>query len=412
MSTAFSSRNAFAVQFQNRLTEITNATMRNRVLLMMMMSRNRIKPAEGGEFLEWNVYMRNPKPRGYSGEGVPEYNDPDSLVTARLGWASYHYGLRLGRHKLQTNFGKTQFVNLLTKSLQEVEDSFVNRWPELFYQDIDNPDATNDPKPMAGFYSWFAKYIDSAAAADQGYQGKVRLCSGSYADIVMDLGTESSDWKGDDGFSTVQTTDADLGVTAGESWWPYGRGDSAFDYFHPLVVNTSTSKWGTGAGFNVTYCTKQLDFGIQFSRRTAKGDKGQINLILTGTQSMLTIKERFENTYRTLPEIIPNDPMGGPGANTGSGLAYGQPIYQYSGCYLVDDFDMPNSHDLIGLNLDRISYQPCFPYQNAGPSRIPIMEPYEGEYPGGGGRMLGGFTLGQLMTDTPRGTCLWSPLGD
>lgn len=412
MATQFSSRNAFAVQFQNRLSEIADMTMRNRVLLTMMMSRQRILQAEGGDFLEWDVYMRNPKPRGYSGEGLPEYNEPDSLVTARLAWASYHYGLRLNRHKLQTNLGKTQFVNLMTKSIEDVENSFVNRWPELFYQDVDSPDEANDPKPMAGFYSWFGKYIDSTSAADQGYQGKVRLCSGSYADLVMDLGEESASWKGDDGYATVQATDASKGVTAGQAWWPHGKGDAAYDYWHPLIINSTTEEWGANPGFNATYCTRQLDFALQFSRRVGKGDKGQVNLLLCGGQAMLAIKHRFEDNYRTLAELMP-DPMGGAGGvGTGQGLAYGQPIYQYSGCYIVDDFDVPNGDDVLGVNLNRIAYKPCLPYDRSGPSRIPIMEPYEGEIPGGGGRMLGGFTLGQFMTDSPRGTFLITPLGD
>lgn len=413
MATQFSSRHNFAANFQNRLNGITDSTMRDRLLLLLMMSRGRIKPSDGGEFLEWNVYMRNPKPRPYSGEGTPEYNDPDSLRTPRLGWASYHFGLRLNRHKLQTNKGKTQVVNLLTKTIEEVENSFKNRWPELFYQNGDSPNQVGDTKPMYGFYSWFGKYINSSAAASQGYQGKVRLVSGDYADITMDLGDESSDWQGDDGASTVQVTDAATGVTAGEAWWPAGRGDPAYDFWHPLIVNSTTAKWGVNPGFNTTYATEILDFALLYAQRVGAGDGGRINLLLCGTETMQVMRNKYQNTYRTMAEIIASDPMGGgTGIQTGSGRAFGQPIYDYAGCYLAQDFDIPYRQHILGVNIEGLEYQPCHPYDESASSRVPVMEPYTGDYPGGGGKMFGGFTLGQFRTQTPRGQFLIANLGD
>jgi len=406
--TTFMSNYNFAVNFQNRLNEITTTTIRNRVLLTMMQSLGRIMPADGGELLEWIVYMRNPKPRGYSGEGVPEYNAPDSFRTARLPWGSYHHGLKLDRIKIQTNKGKQAFINVISQSIQEVSDSFTNRWPEYFYQDGDNPPG-GEARPLIGFYTWLGKYSTNTAAAYQGYQGKVRIVSGSYAGITMDLGTESSEWAGDDGYDTVQAGSATLGTTTGQKWWPHGQGDSAYDFFHPLVVKTASASWGSNPAFDEVYCEKMLDFGIMYSRRNSKGDKGPINLIISATTPMLSIRNRFAATYRTMSEIIPSDPGRGNGPGMGPGSAYGKPIYQFNGCYLVDDYDMPNSSDLIGLNLQTISYRPVHPY-NQTTGQTPIMEPYEGEIPGGGGKLLGGFNLGQLQIDTPRNSVLWSPL--
>lgn len=407
---SFPSTYVFATTFQNRLAQITNQTIRNRVLLMMLKSRNRILPPDGGAVCEWDVYMNNPKPRGYSSEVTPEYNTPDSLRVARLGWGAYHHGLRLDRITIQVNKGKQAFINVISKSIKEVEESFSQRWPEYFYQDGDNPPG-GEPRPIQGFYTWFNKYIANTAASYQGYQGKVRLVSGSYAGLTMDLGTESSEWAGPDGYDSVQTTASSPGVTANQKWWPFGQGNSAYDYFHPLIVKTASTSWGTNPGFDQIYCTKMLDFGIMYSRRTSKGDKGPINLIISATDPMLIIREKFESTYRTLPEVMPTDPMGGTndGGRGGQGRAYGQPIYQYNGCYMIDDFDMPNSTDLIGLNLDTISYRPVHSY-NQVTNSFPLMEPYDGEIPGGGGRLIGGFSLGQLQIDSPRNSVLWTPL--
>lgn len=404
----FGSDYGYATNFQNRLNEITNTIFRNKVLLGLMQMHGGITPSKGGELLEWVINMRNPKPRGYTGEGVPEYNTPDSKRTARLPWGAYHHGLKLDRIKLQVNRGPTAFVNIYEDALQEVRNAYEQRWPEYFYQDGDNPPG-GEPKPLIGFYTWLGKYSTSSATTAQGYQGKVRIVTGSYAGITMDLGNESSEWQGDDLYDTVQTTNTAKGITATEKWWPAGQGDPAYDFWHPLVVNTSTTKWGSSPSFDAVYCEDMLDFGIMFSRRNAQGDKGPINLVITGTSNMLTIRKRYQSTYRTMTEVKPDDPKGGMGVQNGPGLSFGKPVHFVNGCYLCDDYDMPNSADLIGLNLNTIHYHPCFPYSASG--QIQIMEPYEGEIPGGGGKLIGGFNLGQMNIDTPRNSVLWTPLG-
>jgi len=406
--TSFTSDYGFATNFQQRLNEITYTLYRNKVFLGLMQKYGRIMPASGGELLEWIVHMRNPKPRGYTGEGVPEYNSPDSFQTARLPWGAYHHGLKLDRIKLQVNKGPTAFVNIMSQSIDEVKLSFENRWPEYFYQDGDNPPA-GEPKPLIGLYTWLGKYSTSTADSAQGYQGKFRIVSGSYAGITMDLGTFSSEWTGDDGYDTVQTTSAAKGITAGEKWWPHGQGDPAYDFFHPLVVNTSTTKWGANAAFNEVYCEEMIDYGVMFSRRNARGDKGPINLLICSTSTMAVIRKRYSSTYRTMTESVP-DSMNGPGVQNGQGLQFGRPVYQVNGCYICDDFDMPNSTDMIGLNLNTVAYRPVHPYGTGG--QVQIMEPYEGEIPGGGGKLIGGFNLGQFQIDSPRNSVLWTPLGN
>lgn len=413
MTAAFRSQMDYAVNFQNRLSDIGDATMRQRVLFMMMLAKGRILKPEGGEFLEWDVHMRQPNVRPWNGVGAPSYSEPDSLRTPRLDWASYHYGLSLTRHQLQRNKGKTAFVNLMQRTIEDIEETFTNRWPELFFQDADNPNTEGDELPMAGMYTWLGKYSTSNAASAQGYQGKVRLVSGTYASYDMDLGLESADWKGDDGSSVVLTSDTAANVVAGESWWPEGRGDAAYDWFHPLVVNSSTARWGDNPGFNATWCTRILDFALMYSRRVGGVNTNKVDLILCGTSSLLVIQERFENSQYTLAQIIPNDPLGGNGKGvwSGQGVAYGQPIYQYQGTYMTDAYDIPYRTDLIGINLNRFAYKPVTAYSQTS-SRVPIMEPYESEFPGGGGRMWGGFTYGQCFTQTPRASFLIKELGD
>ncbi len=393
----YTSQYSYATTDRNRLREITDMTKRERVILALLDRRGRIVGSDGGDFLEWPVHMRNPKPRGAGTDTPPAYSPPDNKRVAQLPWSWYHHGIELDRKTIQTNKGKQAFINVMNDANLEIETAFSQRWPEYFYQNGDSP-PNGEPNPMHGFYTWFSKFIASTSAANQGYQGKVRLCTGSYATLTMDLGTESSEWEGSDGSDTVQADDAVLGVTAGQKWWPEGQGDAAYDYWHPLVVKARSTSWGASPGFNSVYCEKQLDFAIMYSCRNSKGDKGPVDTVLCGTTPMLTIRERFGSTYRTLPELM-QDPGGG--VKGGMGRAYATPIYIYNGCYLVQDYDMPNAQDLLGLNLNTITYQPVHNYDPASGS-TPLMDRVDDNIPGGRGRLIGAYSLGQLKIDSPR----------
>lgn len=405
MATFFSQYN-YATEFQHRdMLKIVDATTKERVLLLMMERMGRITGPAGGDFCEWPVWMRNPKPRGFSPSATPEYNSPDPFRVAALNWGSYQHGLILDRITLQVNKGKEQLINKYEHAKLEVESSFKNRWPEYLYQDGSNPPG-GEPYPIHGFYTWLGQSIASTAAANQGYQGKCRLVSGSFAGLVMDLGTEGTDYTGSDGFTTVQTTNAGTGVTAGQKWWPAGKGDPAYDYWHPLIVNSTANGWGTNPGFNERYASDILDWAIGYSRRVASGDAGEVNLVLCATDPMLTIQKHYHSTYRTMAQYL-NDPMGQPT----QGRAYQTAIYNHAGCALVKDYDIPNTTDLIGINMDTIQYKTVHPI-NQYSGTLPIMEPWNGQVPGGNGELLGGWTLGQMYPNSPRNTFLITPLGD
>ncbi len=374
------------------------------MILALLNERNRIMGSDGGDFLEWTVHMRNPKPKGVGENTPPEYNTPDNKRVAQLPWSWYHHGKKLSRKTIQTNKGKQAFINVITDAWDEVQNSFSQRWPEYFYQDGDNPPGS-EPEPMFGFYTWFNKFIASTSAADQGFQGKVRLCSGTYGNLTMTLGTESSDWTGQDGFETVQATDATLGVTAGQKWWPEGQGESAYDYWHPLIVKCRSTSWGTSPSFNSVYCDRMLDFGITYSARNGKGDKGPINVILSGATPALQMRERYASTYRTMAEIIAQQNPGNPNTNR-SGRAYQSEILNFNGVWLIRDYDMPNGQDLIGLNLDTISYHPVHNYDSVTGS-TPLIDMVNDKIPGGMGDLIGAYSMGQLRCDTPRNTVIW-----
>jgi hypothetical protein len=404
MPPGFQSNLAVTTTWQRRLNDVSDATVRDRPLLALMQAAGQIKKPDGGEFCQWVIRHKSPKPQGYSDFSPPTYDQPDPFRMAQLNWASYHHGKSLGRNRLSVNQGKYAFIKLFNDMIEDVKRSFTDRWPEYFYQ---NGDDATEPEPMFGFYSLGDLFIDSTAAADQGFEGKVRLASGEYAGLTVDLGTESAEWRGDDGFDTVQE-----GPFAGYKWWPEGQGDAGYDYMHPLIVNCTAGEadgapqsWGPNADLNSTYIEDMIDFGVGYSRRINSGDKGEINMILMGQKPMQTFRKRFSGTYRTLAELLPTKSA----TASSQGLAFGKPIYNHNGCMLCPDFDIPFSNEMMGFNLMDVEYLPVSAYDANG--NLPIMTPHLGPVPGGSGHLIGGFAHGQLIFRKPRGMVFWRRLG-
>jgi hypothetical protein len=401
MAGLFTSPYQQATTWQQRAANVTDAVKKSRWLLYFMEKRGCFKPPTGGAFAQWEVYMRQPKPQGYNEDIGPTFSKPNHLESAKLPWAYYQHGKILDRALLSQNSGTQQIINVVADSMKNVEDAFINRWPEYFYQ---NGDIATEPSPLYGFYSILSKYYSTTAAANQGFQNKVRLMNGSYAERVMNLGDKSPDYVGNDGFATIQVTDSTVGI-AGNSWWPAGRGDPAYDYWHPLVIKTQSPAWGPSPGFNAAYCSEMLTWGIGYSGRTASGDKGEIDMLLMGTEPYLALMSALQNTQRMITPMVPK--MESP--QDVGGRLWNQPIYQFSGCMLVRDHDMPNTTDVIGCNLNYVEYQPLN-QPDPGSSRIPLIGVGRDKITGGAGQVLYGYSEGQLIFRSPRSLVLWTPL--
>ncbi len=400
MVAQWQSHQQYATTHQRRLDEISDTTIRGRILLALAEAAGCFeKYAGGGAFCEFPILISNPAPEEYSDYVPPNYSQPDMFRTGRLPWGAYHHGKHLGRLTLNMNQGVEQAIDLFEASMREVDKAFTQRWPEKWYQNGDS----FGPNALHGFYTLGAKYINATAAASQGFEGKVRLLSGSYAGLAMDLGQVSAVWAGDDGYPTVQS-----GTWAGYNWWPMGTGEPGYDYCHPVIVNTTAGaaagapvSWGPNAAFDEVYAEQMLDFGIMASRRLNGGPKKHMDLILCGMKPMSIIRNRMSATYRTLTVMNSSNVQS-------QGLETGFPVHMHNGSVLAEDFDMPNTTDLIGLRLEQIRYHPVAAYDTKATQ---IMSPWSGPAPGGTGELIGGFSHGQLVIMDPRSLVFWRPLG-
>lgn len=393
--------------WQARLDRITDLTIRKRHLLSFMSNRGRITGPSGGRFVEWPLFVQAKKPHGYGRNTPPLFETPDNLRMPQLPWSAYQYGEQLHVLDLEENKGKEQFIDIVSNANDSVEKSFSQEWADYLFQD--GATATEE-MPMYGLKSAFKYYTAAtatAAAPRQGYDGKVRLPNGTYAGYDTTLGAVGGNWAGTNGTTTYQSGAAYF------HYWPDGKGDGKFDFWSPLVINTTSQGWGsTSAAFDTTYCEEMLDFGIQYSsRNNTVSAKGPIELILLPTKYNLIWRKRFSSTQRTIVETVPQPAEGTISTGSNNVIQTGLPCILHNGCMLATDFSLDDDSLIIGINPDAIEYRTVHAL-NSMTGGMRIMIPHRENIPGGSGIMIGGRSHGQFIINSPRKLCFWYPLGN
>lgn len=402
--------------WQARLDQITDLTIRKRHLLQMMQNAGRITGPSGGRFVEWPLFAQANRPRGYGRSTPPNFQQPDNLRMPQLPWAAYHYGEELHVLDIEQNMGAEQFIDIVVNANNSVEKAFTQEWGFYLFQD---GSSASEEMPMYGLKSAFKYYnvaTATAAAPRQGYDGKVRLPSGTYAGYNTALATLGGSWSGQNGGSTYTSTAG--GGTATFLWWPEGRGDAKYDAWSPLMVNTSSQGWNgsnvadTSVAFNTTFASQMLNFGIDYnSRLSVAGIKGQLDLILMATKNRLILQNYYEATQRTMTEVVMQPSDAGSIPSSSGMLDVAKPVGIHNGVFISTDYDIDDPDLMIGINMMGVEYRTV--HSNSPTSgRTRIMVPYKGEIPGGAGQMIGGRSHGQFIINSPKKLTFWYPFGN
>jgi hypothetical protein len=367
--------------------------------------------------VEWPLFAQVNRPRGFGRNTPPNFQAPDNLRMPQLPWSAYHYGEELHVLDVEQNMGAEQFIDIVVNANKSVEKSFTDEWGYYLFQD---GSTASEEMPMYGLKSawkYYSAATATAAAPRQGYEGKVRLPSGTYAGYNTALATLGGSWSGSNGASTYTFTGG--GGTATFLWWPEGRGDAKYDAWSPLIVNTSSQGWNgsnvadTSVAFNTTFASQMLNFGIEYnSRLTTPGVKGELDLILMSTKNRLVLHNYYEATQRTMTELIllPADGASLPSASS-TGLSVSKPVGLHNNVAISTDYDMDDPDLMIGVNMQGIEYRTV---HSASPTsgKTRIMVPYKGEIPGGSGQMIGARSHGQFIINSPKKLVFWYPHGN
>ena len=261
----------------------SDLTFRRRLWLAMLEKYGQIEYNADSFACVWPVEYSQPIVRQYGDSGDQEFNEHDALRQLTVDVRGYTTTDRLTKKKALMNKGASQIYNLYERKSANLLKSMRNK----FYGEL---------------------YVDGYAAGNGNRLIGIESFMGSGTTVAADIVAQPSDTYG--GQSTV------LGNAAG-NWtatlatkpnaavatdWPYGTGDSEYDYLSPLLVNYTSSSWAATTKTWPNTCVEVLRFaGVTLATRTGAEGDDSIPVIHMLNSKMYT---EFLNHFSDAQRII------------------------------------------------------------------------------------------------------------
>lgn len=320
----------------NYLKEELDNTMRNSPFWNKLQQRSRIRFNVHGSELQWPVRRSIRGATPHNDSIIPQFDTYNLFERATITFRGYWSGERLGRFQLQRNRGPQAFIDLMNDAKRRLgPDLLQSVQGDVF---IDGGATGNEDK-WEGFETFLG-----AQSAQTGDSGRVRLPDDSYAGITTDLQAYGGSWTNVSG-ETATTS------------WPNGTSRTpTYDFFAPLLVNTTSTAWGTSPSFAV-FGLQQLTYGIQYAMRQPHASPvTMLDLILMTTADYFSFKNLYLGAERINVERTPID------------KSVGYTLINYDGVDIGMDFYVPAS-TIYGLMFSQVEYV------SPAPQMFEVLEP-------------------------------------
>lgn len=286
--------------------------LRNRKLLAMMRERGRITMNHAGDLMDWKVRYRRAPLQGYADTDTLTFSRRDRWKTAQLEWRGYATTDSMTKAEKIKNKNTEAIVKIFDgmakRLLEDIEDQFGD---ELYI----NGNAAGNSKRIHGFDSFTT---NSASAGNL-----VATPNTTYAGLVTNLGNYGGSWTGT---------------------WPVGSGDAHYDFWSPLIVDTTNTGWAAATKTWPNTCVEAMRFGIIKSRKN-KSRKGMLDLIVLNDDlyrqwlAQLDTKERI---------VIDR------GRKSGGDQTVGfEDTQNFDGCEILYEYGVPADSG-YGFNVDQM----------------------------------------------------------
>ncbi len=189
------------------------------------------------------------------------------------------------REKLM-NRGVPALVKYFENMSKNLLHDAYEKFPEEFYND-----ATVNTTRYTGIDTMMGVNgtvnIGSGAQRTANAADVVGYPNITYAGLACTLGNYSGTW----GNGTAQTN---LATT-----WPNGRGDMGYDFWSPVIVNTTSTAWGAATATFADTCVLCTRFGIiQLKRYKCK--RGNMKTILYDRENYRLYLNRLDSKERAV----------------------------------------------------------------------------------------------------------------
>lgn len=277
---------------------VVELVMRARLINAFMRKKGRIKTNMSGDHLAWVFKYKQAQPYQY-GDGNPiQFPRLNNYAQAALDWNSYIAPDSLTWQESLVNKGNAALVRLSTQKMKDLMESMRDFFNGEYYGD------GSGANELDGLEAMFA--TGTTVAADI-----VAQPSDTYAAVSTAVGTGSSTW------TSGLATSPNAAIATD---WPHGDGSSDYDYWAPLVVNDSSTAWGTGSQDWADNCTEVIRFMVEIQRKRC-GAKATPDLFIVNSKRCIELKDKLETRFRTLTPHKEAEELGFPGTPSYEGVA-------------------------------------------------------------------------------------------
>lgn len=251
------------------LRQVEENILRNRKLPALAKKKGRITFGNSGKDFDWRIRMKRTPIAGYADADTLTFPRRDKHRVATLDWRGYSMGESMTKKERLMGSGTEGIVKIFGEMLDSLTDDLEDQFAEHWYID---GNAAGNQKFFHGLESFMA-----AHASNTGDGGRTKDPDDSYAGIDTDPGAFGGTWTGD---------------------WPAGTGDSHFDFWSPILIDTDNAVWGASAAFSL-FGDDQIRYGLIKTRRS-KARKGMTDLVLLDDTlyyqflSLIDSKERIK----------------------------------------------------------------------------------------------------------------------
>lgn len=303
----------------HHIRTVEKELFRNRVAFALFKQRGQIKYNCSGKDQDWRVQYKRPASTGYADMQTVDYAPHERFFVPALDWRARLATDALSVMQQMLNSGPEAIVDLVSVIVPDLVDSLMDGLSSDLFRD---GNAAANLKLPAGLESFFG-------AANSAAGNKISTPNDTYADHNTNLGDKGGTWSADLSSFPNATLARD---------YPDGQGDYEYDCYSPMLVNWSSTAWGTG--LTTFRANAEYALGQALTWNQSKGGKdGTTDLMLTTA----TLFNEYKNAQRARQQINVQ-PTSSPLWKLGF-----KDIMNQDGVDITSDYDVP-ANTLYGLN--------------------------------------------------------------
>jgi len=237
-------------------------TVRRRMLLSYLRKYGRIVLNANSPVCIWNIKYKQQPIESAGDGGTLTFTRHDLYKQAALNWRGYVGTDMMTEKEYLMNQGPGRILNRYSEVIPSLMEAMTDNFGGEMILDGEATDRQNNLHGIESFMGAGTTVAnDLIAKPDDDYAG-----------LATDLGDAGGSW------STNLGTGVYPNAAVGSDW-PNGKGSYQYDFYAPLLLNSSSTRWGTGSTNFESNCERIIRQGIIWLANKG-GNSGRPKMVL------------------------------------------------------------------------------------------------------------------------------------